>query len=527
MLYLEAVMSSGGSSTNVAAAAANVTLDEVDNVLLDKDEKIYRMMNPQLCRHGPQGKCLNCAPLEPWDPQYLDSRDPPIKHLSFHSYLRKLTSGVDKGKFVCLEDITCKVKDSCTDHPPWPQGICSKCQPSAITLARQTYRHVDNVMFEDGAIVDRFIQAWRKSGKQRLGYLYGKYVEYEDVPLGIRAVVTAIYEPAQTGDKYSVQLEEDPLSDAVSLVAGYLGLTKVGWIFTDLEAKKRTSNVHHKRSVETYVLSAEECIMSAHFQNIHHNPCHLATNGSFGSKFVTVVVSGDENHQVHLRGYQVSNQCMALVRDNCLLPCMDTPSLGYIKESSGLQFVPDVFYTVKSDYGNTVTKLARPLPLEYLIVEVTTTTPLEPCPTLPGGHGNKFPIEHRAALGEVQDFNSLTQYLQQQTHEAFLPAVSDLHFLLFLHVNKIVPLQAHLPSLCKAIANQDAVAAFEWSQLDQWKNVEMLTKATLPSPGSNPAPGQLFPTNSANEEQWVCSQCTLKNNPTNQVCEACQLPRTQ
>jgi len=92
--------------------------------------------------------------MQPWDPQYLDGRDPPIKHLSFHSYLRKLTSGVDKsvfchglptnddhydnrGKFVCLEDITCKVKDTCTDHPPWPQGICSKCQPSAITLARQ------------------------------------------------------------------------------------------------------------------------------------------------------------------------------------------------------------------------------------------------------------------------------------------------------------------------------------------------------------------------------------------------------
>ena len=56
---------------------------------------------------------------------------------------------------------------------------------------------------------------------------------------------------------------------------------------------------------------------------------------------------GDENHQVYLRGYQVSNQCMALVRDNCLLPCMDTPSLGYIKESSGEQFVPDVFYTVR------------------------------------------------------------------------------------------------------------------------------------------------------------------------------------
>jgi len=32
--------------------------------------------------------------------------------------------------------------------------------------------------------------------------------------------------------------------------------------------------------------------MAAHLQNQHPNPCRLATNGTFGSKFVTVVVSG-------------------------------------------------------------------------------------------------------------------------------------------------------------------------------------------------------------------------------------------
>ena len=52
-------------------------------------------------------------------------------------------------------------------------------------------------MFEDPAIVDQFIEGWRKSGIQRIGLLLGRYEEYEDVPLGIRAVVVAIYEPAQ------------------------------------------------------------------------------------------------------------------------------------------------------------------------------------------------------------------------------------------------------------------------------------------------------------------------------------------
>lgn len=52
---------------------------------------------------------------------------------------------------------------------------------------------------------------------------------------------------------------------------------------------------------------------------------------------------------MHFEGYQVSNQCMALVRDECLLPCKDAPELGYAKESSSEQYVPDVFYKVTCD----------------------------------------------------------------------------------------------------------------------------------------------------------------------------------
>lgn len=77
------------------------------------------------------------------------------------------------------------------------------------------------------------------------------------------------------------------------------------------------------------------------------------------------------------------------------------------------------------------------------------------------------------------------------------------------------------------MANQDVLAAYEWSQTEQWKNIEMLSRATLPSPGSHPAPKQLFPTNSADGGQWVCTQCTLNNSASSEVCEACQLPRVQ
>lgn len=49
-----------------------------------------------------------------------------------------------------------------------------------------------------------------------------------------------------------------------------------------------------------------------------------------------------------MEGYAVSAQCMALVRDNCLLPTKDAPELGYVRESTDKQFVPDVYYKVST-----------------------------------------------------------------------------------------------------------------------------------------------------------------------------------
>jgi len=46
--------------------------------------------------------------------------------------------------------------------------------------------------------------------------------------------------------------------------------------------------------------------MAAELQNIHPNICKLGTSGQFGSKFITVCVSGNESNQIDLKGYQVS-----------------------------------------------------------------------------------------------------------------------------------------------------------------------------------------------------------------------------
>lgn len=39
-------------------------------------------------------------------------------------------------------------------------------------------------MFENAAIVERFLNYWRSTGHQRIGLLYGMYEMHNDVPLG-------------------------------------------------------------------------------------------------------------------------------------------------------------------------------------------------------------------------------------------------------------------------------------------------------------------------------------------------------
>ncbi len=71
-----------------------------------------------------------------------------------------------------------------------------------MSLPFQPYRHVDNIMFENGNMVNRFLNYWRSSGHQRIGILYGRYEVYDGVPLGVRAVVAAIYEPPQVENHF-------------------------------------------------------------------------------------------------------------------------------------------------------------------------------------------------------------------------------------------------------------------------------------------------------------------------------------
>jgi hypothetical protein len=67
-----------------------------------------------------------------------------------------------------------------------------------------------------------------KSGVQQYGLLYGRYVKEEKIPLGISAVVSAIYTPSKWNP-----LPEEEVAE-VDLLAGKFGLQQVGWIWSQL-----------------------------------------------------------------------------------------------------------------------------------------------------------------------------------------------------------------------------------------------------------------------------------------------------
>lgn len=63
--------------------------------------------------------------------------------------------------------------------------------------------------------------------------------------------------------------------------------------------------------------------------------------------YLNEIFVGDAQNQVHMEGYQVSNQCQALVRDECLVPTRDAPELAYVRQSTAEKYIPDVYYKVR------------------------------------------------------------------------------------------------------------------------------------------------------------------------------------
>ena len=74
------------------------------------------------------------------------------------------------------------------------------------------------------------------------------------------------------------------------------------------------------------------------------------------------------------------------------------------------------------------------MPVSSPITPVSTFSVLK-------GDKNHFPVENRMLESSLQDFNSFAQYMNQFRSAEFLQAISDIHVLVFMAQNEIMPLR--------------------------------------------------------------------------------------
>lgn len=420
---------------------------------LEKQEGLIPRKRSSLCKHGDRAMCEYCSPLPPWDKEYHNEHN--IKHISFHSYLKQLNEHTNKANgssyIAPLSQPNFKIDKKCHNgHEPWPRGICSKCQPSAITLQQQEFRMVDHVVFQKSDLINEFIEAWRDTGTQRFGYMYGNYQTYDATPLGTKAVVEAIYEPPQHDEQDGLTMDMEQVEkemDHVDNLAQQMGLQRLGLIFTDLtDAGFGDGSVLCKRHKDSFFLSSLEIIMAAKHQSRHQNVCKFSEQGVFSSKFVTCVISGNLETEIDISSYQVSTSAEALVEADMISGCTH-PSMAYINDTTTERYVPEIFYTKKNEYGLTVKENAKPaFPVDYLLLSLTHGFPKDNSETPPIFHTTAgFPWANRQAMGRSQDYYELKKYLfnvaNSGDYNALRDKISNFQLLIYVHSLEILSQQ--------------------------------------------------------------------------------------
>ncbi|EEA07015.1 NPL4 family protein [Cryptosporidium muris RN66] len=313
-------------------------------------------------------------------------------------------------------------------------GKINKIPPS-ITLKHQVYRHVDHLEMMNLAEVTDFVKYWTcnlQLQKQRIGWMYGYYKEDNTYPMGIRAVMEAIYEPPQTNNhKFgNLELEFDDFKSTVDTIAHSLGLECIGLIFT------------HKERDE--LLTSREIISLGKLQLDYLKYNHYT--GYPVSNFIACTIAPckkSEDSAPVPNAFAVSDLGLAFIRDHLLdEDNLDDDLHMKLRAEQKGELLPQVL-----EGGQETSRFDA----HWFVVRVNESAPIRPRSLF---NCNQFPRENRISTQTPADVATFIKNRLVNISSTSYQLLNDFHLL--LHLAKLFDESTAL-SICNSIANKTPV----------------------------------------------------------------------
>ena len=248
--------------------------------------------------------------------------------------------------------------------------------------------------------------------RQRCGYMYGRFTENNT-----QVTVEAIYEPPQQPDPDSPEgfhLIDDDKEQQVEQIAQLLGLQKVGWIFG------------HPPRAKGFSFSAHEIILAAEFQ------LEAAQGLDNTTPFVTVKVTVNDQGQVEVDAFQVSQQCMQMVAEEAL----------QVGDNRGFLMVNETFTAIQEG------KPTKELTPEFFL----TTVPI--VQHLSTDFVSTFPKLNRPMDDRTPSNEELRKQLSKSGTAGwtFCDLLADFNLLIFL--SDFLDIATDMPKICESIVDR-------------------------------------------------------------------------
>jgi len=210
---------------------------------------------------------------------------------------------------------------------------------------------------------------------------------------------------------------DDPNEETVEQLAQLLGLQKVGWIFS------------HPPREDGFVMSNAEIIMAAEFQL-------EAAQGVAETPFTTVKVTQGKDGNVSVEGFQVSQQCMAMVAEEALEIDAD-PKVCKVNDTFTAIQEGKPSPTVENNFFLTV-------------VPITTHASSTFVAT--------FPVANRDVLTDRKPSKAELKKQLAKSGTAgwtMIDLLSDFQLLVFLATLGDLDMNADMPTICQSVVNRD------------------------------------------------------------------------